>query len=288
MKPAPFRYERPDTLGGALELLERHRDEAKVLAGGQSLLPLMSLRLATPPILVDIGRITELDRIEVGERGVTIGALVRHADAEGSESIAEHAPLVHAAMPLVGHRAIRNRGTVCGSLAHGDPAAEMPAVAVAGDATLIAASTRGEREIPAAEFFRGYLDTALDDDELLIAARFPRQPAGTRSTVVEISRRHGDYALVGLAAQVSVAGGEVSHAALAFLGASDTPVRVPAVESRLIGTNLAAAVIDAAAASVAETLDPPADIHATAAYRRHVAGVLTRRALTQLAGEERA
>jgi carbon-monoxide dehydrogenase medium subunit len=288
MKPPPFRYERPATLEDALALLAEHGDDAKVLAGGQSLLPLMALRLATPPILIDIGRIDGLDAIDVADDGVAIGALVRHAAAEESETLAEHVPLVHAAMPFIGHRAIRNRGTVCGSLAHGDPAAEMPAVALAAGAVMVAASVRGERDIDAADFFRGYLDTALGDDELLVGVRFPVVPAGARSSVTEIARRHGDYALVGLAAQVVVDSGSVTAAALSFLGAADVPVRVEAAESRLIGSELSATVIEQAAATVTAQLDPPADIHATASYRRHIAGVLTRRALTALTAAEAA
>jgi len=283
MKPAPFTYHRPGTLDEALALLAEHGDDAKVLAGGQSLVPLMALRMGRPAHVVDIGAIDGLDQIEVGGDGsVTIGAMVRHEQAKRSPEVAEHAPLITATMPYVAHRAIRSQGTVVGSIAHADPAAEMPAVVIATGATMIARSAGGEREIAADEFFQGYLDTALRADEILVAVRFPAWPDNTAGTTVEVARRHGDYALVGLTTAVTVDDGTITDAALAFFGAASTAVRVSAAEASLVGAAPSAEAFAAAAEIVSAELDPPADIHATTAYRKHLAGVLTRRALTEL------
>ena len=258
-------------------------DDAKILAGGQSLLPVMALRLGTPPHIIDIGGLTELADITVGSDGVTIGATVRHRAAETSDDIARHAPLVAAALPHVGHRAIRTRGTVLGSIAHADPAAEMPAVCLATGATMVARSVDGEREIAAADFFEGYLTTVLHDNEILTHVRFPAWPATAGAAVVEISRRHGDYALVGLACKVDVTEGEIASAALSFLGVSGTPVRVTKAEQSLVGKPPGDTVFATAADIVTATLKPGGDIHATANYRRHIAGVLTRRGLAEAA-----
>ena len=223
MKAPPFRYHRPDTLAEALALLAEHGDDAKVLAGGQSLVPLMAMRMGRPAVVVDIGRVPGLADIEVGADGsCSIGALVRHAAAERSADVASHAPLVHRAMPLIAHRAIRTRGTVVGSIAHADPAAEMPAVAVAVGATMTAASASGERSIAASDFFEGYLQTALRADEILTRVTFPAWPAGAVGSVVEVARRHGDYALVGLVTSIQLDGGRITDAALTFFGAAST------------------------------------------------------------------
>jgi carbon-monoxide dehydrogenase medium subunit len=279
MKNPPFEYHRPADLDEALELLARH-EGAKVIAGGQSLLPLMALRLATPPVLVDIGGVPGLDAITVGDDGgVRIGALVRHATAERSEALAEAAPVVHEAMPYIGHRAIRNRGTVCGSVAHSDPAAEMPAVLLALGGQVVARSAGGERTIPAADFFSGYLDTALADDEIATALQCP--PWGPASTggVVEVARRHGDYALVGLVVALTVEEGTIDEAALAFFGVAGTPVRVARAEEALRGERPSEELFERVADLVRGELDPPGDLHASANHRRHLAGVLTRRGL---------
>jgi len=261
-------------------LLAEHGDDAKVLAGGQSLVPLMALRMSRPGHLVDIGRIVGADRIDVGEDGaVTIGALVRHEQALRSPLIAEHAPLVAAALPHVAHRAIRSRGTVVGSVAHADPAAEMPAVALATGATMIARSATGERAIAAEDFFVGYLESALEPDELLVEMRLPPWPADAAATVFEVARRHGDYALVGVAAKVVTEGDTVVDAALAYFGIGARPVRVPAVEQRLVGRALDPDTVAAAAAIATAELAPGGDIHGSSDYRRHLAGVVTRKAL---------
>jgi carbon-monoxide dehydrogenase medium subunit len=282
MKMPPFRYHRPATVDDAVGLLAEFGSDAKVLAGGQSLVPLLALRLSHPEHLVDIGRVAGLDSIEDGPAGFTIGAAVRHADVELSPTTGRANPLVAAAMPHIGHRAIRNRGTVCGSLAHADPAAELPAVTLATDAELVARSMSGERTIPAAEFFLGYLTSALEETEVLTAVRFPPWPDRTGWSVQEISRRHGDYALVGLAALLGVGDdGRVERAALSFFGAGATPVRIPEAEAVLMGERPEPSSFAEAADVVTKTIDPPGDNHATAAYRAHVAGVLTRRCLAE-------
>jgi aerobic carbon-monoxide dehydrogenase medium subunit len=283
MKNPPFHYHRPETLDEALALLAEHGDDAKVLAGGQSLLPVMALRLGRPEHVVDIGRLAGLDVITSGADGVTIGALVRHAHAERSSEVERHAPLVHAAMPYIGHRAIRSQGTVCGSIAHADPAAEMPAVCLATGATMVAVSHMGRREIAAADFGRGYLSTALEPTEILVEVRFPGWAPTAGGAVIELSRRHGDYALVGLACQVDIAEGRISNAALSFFGVANTAVRVAEAEASLIGSTPGDAAFAVAAAIVTETLRPNSDVHGTANYRCHLAGVLTRRGLAEAA-----
>jgi carbon-monoxide dehydrogenase medium subunit len=285
VKMPAFCYHRPTTVEEAVGLLAQYGSEAKVLAGGQSLVPLLALRLSHPEHLVDIGRIDALSAVDNDPAGFTVGAAVRHADVELSPVTGRAAPLVAAAMPHIGHRAIRNRGTVCGSLAHADPAAELPAVALATDAELVVRSAAGERAIPAADFFLGYLTSALDETELLTAVRFPPWPTSTGGSVAEVSRRHGDYALVGLAAVVGVGdGGRIERAALSFFGAGATPVRVTEAEQVLVGEHPDPALFAEAADVVAKAIEPPGDNHATAAYRAHVAGVLTRRCLAEAAG----
>jgi len=284
VKMPAFCYHRPTTVEEAVGLLGEYGGDAKVLAGGQSLVPLLALRLSHPEHLVDIGRVAGLDAVDDGPGGFTVGAGVRHAAVERSPLTGRAAPLVAAAMPHIGHRAIRNRGTVCGSLAHADPAAELPPVALALDAELLVRSRGGERTIPAADFFLGYLSSSLDETELLTAVRFPPWPPATGWSVQEVSRRHGDYALVGLAALVGVGdGGRVERAALSFFGAGSTPVRVPEAERVLLGERPDAAAFAEAADVVTKAIDPPGDNHATAAYRAHVAGVLTRRCLAEAA-----
>jgi len=283
MKSAPFHYHRPESVDAALALLAEHGDDAKVLAGGQSLLPVMALRLGRPDHIVDIGAIAGLDGITVDPTSgtVTIGALVRHAAAESSPLIAEHAPIVAAAMPHVGHRAIRNRGTVVGSIAHADSAAEMPAVCLAADAEMVIASARATRRVAAADFFQGYFTTALAPHELLLAVEFPARSPSAGQAVVEVSRRHGDYAMVGLACTVDAPDGTIASAALSFFGVAATPVRIPAAETGLVGRSPEGPAFVEAAEAVIDTIETQSDVHATAAYRRHVAGVLTQRGLTE-------
>lgn len=282
MKPAPFTYHRPASVDEALALLAEHGDEAKILAGGQSLLPVMGLRLAAPAHLVDIGRLPGLDGIDTGPDGTRIGALVTHGTAERSDELARHCPLIHQAMPHIGHRAIRTRGTVVGSIAHADPAAEMPAVCLALGATMhLVSDERGERTVAAGDFFEGYLTTALEPDELFTAVSFPVSAPGTGTALFELSRRHGDYALAGLACSITAPAGTVEAVALSFLGVASTPVRVTEAEEALIGRVPDNDAFADAATIVNRILEPTADVHATTAYRKHLAGVLTRRGLAQ-------
>src|SRR6266550_689978 len=277
MKLPRFTYHRPESLEEVLALLAEH-DDVKVLAGGQSLIPLMALRLGAPDHLVDIARLPELADVRNDDGALAVGAGVTHAQAERSEQVEAAAPLLARALPQIGHQAIRSRGTVCGSLAHADPAAELPAVAVASGASVVVRSVRGERVIPAAEFFQGYLSTALEPDELIVEVRFPAFPETAGAAVVELSRRHGDFALVGVAATVDVADGTIAACSLVFFGAGAVPRRVEEAEAALVGAPPVAGRVDEAAAIVSAQLDPPDDIHGSRAYRKHVAGVLTRRA----------
>jgi carbon-monoxide dehydrogenase medium subunit len=240
----------------------------------------MAIRLGHPDNIIDISRIRGLDSIETDSDIVMFGALVTHTQAESSTVAQEKLPLLHKAIPFIGHRAIRNRGTVCGSLAHADPAAELPAVALALDTELIAASTDGARFIAAADFFTGFLSTTLRDDEMLVGARFHVLPAGTATSVQELSRRHGDFALVGLACVLRLStDGLIASAALSFFGVDSTPSRAAEAEQLLTGSYPSQELFDQAAKTVSNELDPPGDAHASSRYRKHVAGVLTKRAL---------
>jgi carbon-monoxide dehydrogenase medium subunit len=268
MKPAPFRYLAPAALDEALELKRAEGDDAKFLAGGQSLVPAMNFRLAQPAALIDLNRLPGLDYVRAEGGGLRIGALARHRDIERDALIARHAPLLAEAAPHVAHPQIRNRGTLCGNLAHADPASEFPAVMLALGARMRARSTRGERWIGASDFFRGVFTTALEPDEMLVEVEVPPPAPRTGTCFLEVARRRGDYALVGAAAVVTLAGdGKVASARVVLCNVGETPVLV--------------AVSDLAAApeQVRRSIDPPSNVHATAAFRRHLAGVLTRRTL---------
>lgn len=279
MKPASFRLLAPRTADEAAGFLAEHGAEAKVLAGGQSLVALMNLRLVSPTHLVDVTRIAALGQVAVDEGGVTVGAAVRQADVEDDIRVGVAVPLLADALPHIAHREIRNAGTVCGSIAHADPAAELPAIALATEATIVARSVRGERAIPAAEFFTGFLTTALEPDELVVSVRFPAAAAWTGTAFLEVAPRHGDYALAGVAAAVTMANGAVGEARIAFVGVDATPVRGIAGERLLAGEEPAAEALVEAGYAAAADLEPVTDVHATAAFRRHLAGVLARRAL---------
>ncbi len=284
MKLPEFEYEAPSTVAEALALLAEHQDEASVLAGGQSLVPLLALRLARPAVLVDINGLHELSGVSRAAGRVTIGALTREYQAEESDDVAEALPLLAAALPLIGHEAIRSRGTIGGSLAHGDPAAELPAVAVALDAEFVVRSQSGERVIPAADWFQGYLSTARNPDEILVEVRFPAAPAGTGAAFEEVARRHGDFAMVGLAASLTLADGAISDARLAFSGVADAPVRASEAEDLLAGQQPSAELFAEAARRATAGLQPPADLHGSSEYRQQVAGALVRRGLAAAAG----
>jgi len=282
MKPPPFKYFAPTTLEEALELIAQHGFDAKALAGGQSLIPTMNFRLAQPGVLVDLNNIPELDYIRPGsEGGVSIGAMTRQRAVEQSQLVAERAPLVHETMPYIAHPQIRNRGTFGGSIAHADPAAELPAIAVARNARLKVSSHSGERWVQANEFFVDLFATALEPEELLVEVALPDMPPRSGYAFEEVSRRHGDYALVGAAAVVTL---DSSHnceqAKLVYFSVGNGPVEAHQAEAVLQGQPLTAEAIQAAAeTAAAEDIDPPGDIHASAAFRRHLAKVLAQRVL---------
>lgn len=286
MKPAAFVFHRAHSLDEALTLLVEHPD-AKALAGGQSLIPAMNFRIACPSALVDLNRVSALSGITAtAGGGLRIGAMTRHLAVERSELVRAHAPLLFEAMPHVAHAQIRSRGTLGGSLAHADPSAELPAVMVALGARFLLQSRDGDRWVEAADFFVGLFATALRAGELLTAVEIPARAARSGSSFLEVARRHGDYALAGVAVEVSLdAAGLFTGARLALLSVGDGPVLVAAGAS-LVGQASTTETILAAADSVRAELDPPTDIHADAAYRRQLAAVLTRRAL--LAAVDRA
>jgi carbon-monoxide dehydrogenase medium subunit len=282
MKPAPFAYFAPATVDEALALLARHGGDAKPLAGGQSLIPAMNFRLARPAVLVDLNRIGELAYVRA-DSGVSIGAMTRQRAVERSDVVARSAPLLAEAMPSIAHPQIRNRGTVGGSIAHADPSAELPAVMLALEARFRAKSATGERSIPVGEFFKGMLETALEPGELLVEIAVPPLPARSGTAFLEMARRHGDYALVGVAAVVTLdPRGRCKTARLSMLSVGDGPVRATEAEKVLAGQTPSEELLRAAAdAAATRDVDPPSDIHASAAYRRQLVAVLTRRALAR-------
>jgi aerobic carbon-monoxide dehydrogenase medium subunit len=281
MKPAPFDYHRPASLRETFDLLERYGDDGRVLAGGQSLVPALNMRLATPRAVIDINRLPGLDAIRLAPEGLVIGALARHEAVERSPLVREHAPLLAMAMPHVGHEAIRTRGTVGGSLALADPAAELPACAVALDATIRVEGRRGRRDVAAAAFFHGIYTTALGPGELVIEVVIPPAP-GWRSAFQELARRHGDFALAGLAARARVESGAIGEARFVFFGVGSAPLRARRAESAVAGRRVDSEAIVAAQRALAAELDPPGDVHGSPALRRHLAGVLLSRVTTRL------
>jgi len=283
MKLPPFDYEAPRTVSEAVELLAEHRDQASVLAGGQSLIPLLALRLARPEVLIDINGIDELSGVSATDGWVAIGAMTREYVAEESGTVADALPLLAAAVPLIGHEAIRSRGTIGGSLAHADPAAELPAVARALDAEFVVRGQAGERVVPAAQWFEGYLMTSRRPDEILLEVRFPAAGPGTGVSFQEVARRHGDFAIVGLASSLVLSDGVISDARLAFVGLSDVPVRAAAAEDLLAGETPSAELFDEAARRATADVDPPDDLHGSSDYRKKVAAALVRRGLREAA-----
>lgn len=280
MKPAPFIFHRATSLDSALALLHEHPD-AKPLAGGQSLIPAMNFRVACPSALVDLNAVRELSGITATPAGgLRIGAMTRHAEVERSELVRTHAPLLHEAMPHVAHPQIRSRGTFGGALAHADPCAELPAVMLALGARFLLQSRSGERWVNVNEFFTGLFATALLPGELLTAVELSPRPAHSGTAFLEMARRRGDYALVGVAARVALdQTGRFEMARVALLSVGDCPI-LAAAGAELVGQEATPDVILAASESVRAELDPPTDIHADAVYRRQLAAVLTRRALT--------
>jgi aerobic carbon-monoxide dehydrogenase medium subunit len=281
MKPASFEYFRPRSLDQALSLLAEHGGDAKPLAGGQSLIPAMNFRLATPSVLVDLNGLSELNYIKDDSGDVRIGGMARQRAVERSRLVAERVPLIAETMPHIAHPAIRNRGTVGGSLAHADPAAELPAVMLALKARLIVSSTSGPREVPAEEFFVGLFSTAVHPGELLTEIRIPPRLTRSGFAFQEVSRRHGDFALVGAAAVVQLdETGRCGEARIALLSVGDRPMLAGHAAKALTGQLPSAESIRAAAdAAATRDIDPSSDIHASARYRRQLANVLTRRVL---------
>lgn len=281
MKASAFAYARATSVENALELLADQGDRAKVLSGGQSLMPAMNLRLISPDLVVDIGGLAELRGIAVKAGILTIGALTRHVDLLKSTEIATHAPLVADAVAHVAHPAIRNRGTIGGSLAHADPASELPACMVALSATIIVRGPGGERRIAAAEFFTGIYETALSPQELLVAVELPVAPKGSSHFFHEFARRHGDYAIVGLAAQAVVHDGGFADLRLGFFAVGDRPLLARAA-GKLINATVTPALLSDALSDLADELDPQEDHQATPAMRRHLAKVLLTRCVAAL------
>ena len=279
MKLPPFDYVCPPSIAEAVALLAALDGEAKLLAGGQSLVPMLAFRVAAPALLVDLRKIAELRQIKITDDGVTLGAMVRWRDILDNERLRRAHPLLVAAVEHVAHYQIRNRGTVGGSLAHADPAAELPGIAVTCEAKIAATGPAGERVIAAADFFQGPLTTALQPDELITEIRFPAWPAHRRFGFAEFARRRGDFALAGAALFYDEDGGKAANAHVGAIGVADRPLRLAAVEQVLNGTKIDDAVIAKAEAAAAAAVDPADDIHATAVYRKALIGVMIERAL---------
>ena len=285
MKPAPFDYHRPATLEEALALLERYAGDAKVLAGGQSLIPLMNMRLARPAALIDLERIDGLAGLRFDGDRLHVGAMTRHMEVERSAAVRERIGLLSAALPYVGHLAIRSRGTFGGSLAHADPAAELPALATLFDAAFTLAGTAGTREVPWNEFFVTYLTSCLEPDEILTGITLALAPPQAGWSFHEIARRHGDFALAGCAALVELEAGSdtIAGARVALFGVDATPIRLLAAEPQLAGRRPADAAIDDIASDAAKRLEPPTDVHGSSAFRRDIARRLIARGIREAA-----
>jgi len=287
MKPPKFTYHAPRTVEEALQLLAEHSTDAKILAGGQSLLPVMAMRLAAPAHLIDINRLEELSGVEVDEDGVTVQALARHAHVEAHEGVRRRVPILAEALRWVAHPAIRNRGTTVGSLTHADPSAEMPAMLALLGGSVVARSTEGERVLPAEEFFVGPMESALRYDELALAARFPAPPTRSGACFDEIARRHGDYAMCGTGTMVTLNdAGRVESLTMSFVSVGDVP-EVYDLSPLVAGAAADEVDLTAVGERAAEMIDPPADLHATADFRRHLATVLARRTTRTALGRAR-
>ena len=280
MKPAPFEYVAPENVQEALSLLEEHGDLGKILAGGQSLGPLLNMRLASPEVIIDINRLRELSYVRQQDDHLEIGALARQRILERSKVIPQRWPLLCEAAPHIGHPTLRNRGTICGSIAHADPAAELPVVATALSAELRVLGPEGERTTRPDEFFTSYMSTSLEPDELLAAVRFPPPQPRTGQAWFEMARRHGDFALVGVAAVLTLdEDGVCSAARLVYSGVASVPFDAQEAAESLVGESPTEESLATAAERAATLSEPGSDVHASAEYRRHLVRVLTRRAL---------
>ena len=283
MKPAPFKYYAPQSVPEVLDLLNEYGYDAKVLAGGQSLVPMMNFRLVQPAVIVDINKTPELSYIEPHDKGVHLGAMVRHSQAEKDPLIKEHAPLIHETMPQIATVQIRNRGTIGGSLAHADSSAELVVVTTALEAKFKIQNQKGERLVPAAEFFVGLLTTSMEPEDLLLEVQIPTLPAHSGWSLKEVARRPHDFALMGVAVILTLDKKErCTEARMVYLSAGDGPISAPESAKLLVGNEITPELITAAAEkAAADEIDPGSDIHATAEFRRHLANVLTRRALEE-------
>jgi aerobic carbon-monoxide dehydrogenase medium subunit len=284
VKPAPFEYHRPGSVREAVQLLDGYEGMARVLAGGQSLVPMLHMRLMRPAVIIDINRIPGLDQVAAAGAGTRLGALVRYSAIEHSPVIGERLPLLKTATRHIGDRQVRNRGTIGGSLSQADPTGEMPLVALALNATVHAVSVRGPRQIPVDEFLRGSYETSLEFDELVTEVVFP--PAPQVCTLSEVTRKHNDFAVLGVAATGSpLSGGSWSGIRLALSGVAEHAVLVTRASALLEGAELAEDEIAAAADACQEVIDPPDDVRASAEYRRHLVGVHVRRVLRRMRDE---
>ena len=281
MKPARFDYHAPQSLDEAISLLSQHGDDAKVLAGGQSLMPLMAMRLARPPVVVDINRISPLEHVTPSDGGgLNIGALTRQRAVELSDVVSQRFPMLSAMVPHIGHFQIRNRGTVGGSIAHADPSAEWPAFAIASDAQIVLQSSAGSREVAAGDFFITYFTTSVEPGEMVTEVRLPGSGDGWGWGFEEVCRRHGDFAMTGAMTRVHLdANGACDDSRVVIFGVGGTPVRIESAEEVLRGSNGEMSSLEQVAAAVSDALDPDSDIHASALYRKEVSGVMARRAL---------
>jgi len=287
MKAAPFDYVRANTLAEVFQLWREAGPEARLLAGGQSLLAALAFRLSEPSVLIDISRVADLAGISLKDEALRVSALTTHAELGANALVRHHAPLLAEAVPLIAHPAIRNRGTLGGSLAYADPAAELPACCVALDATIVARSETGERRIAAEAFFLGLYATALEANELIAAVEFPRRKSGERTTILELARRAGDYAMAGIVARAAIEGSRLADPRIVLFGVGEVPVMASGAMAALAGRPAEAASIPAAQAALARELDPPADLNGGADMKRHLAQVLLARAIERLvAGAE--
>jgi aerobic carbon-monoxide dehydrogenase medium subunit len=284
MKPAPFTYERPQSMAAVLSLLAEKNSDTKILAGGQSLVPMMNFRLAKPERLIDVNRLPGLDYIRLDGQEIAIGALARHADVKSSALVSKHVPLMHAAYEWIAHAAVRNRGTLCGNLCHCDPASEMPAVMLACGATMVIQSKSQTRKVAAADFFLGLYETAVKPDEMLVEVRVPIATPGQSFGFEEVSMRKGDYAWVVITCLATVSAGNFTQVAISAAGIGSRAVRLPKVEQAINGKPATRATCDQAGAIAYDSVDPFGDVANSAQYRRDLVRALVSRTLAQAAG----
>ncbi len=283
MKPAPFEYLAPESLSSALEIIAEYGEEAKLLAGGQSLIPAMNFRLAQPTLLVDLNKLSDLSYVKYADSGeLLIGSMTRHRQLEYDPLVQNHSPLIHATMPNIAHAQIRNRGTIGGSLAHADPAAELPVLLVALDGRVRIKSSSGERWVNSGDFFQGIFATALFANEIIVEISIPKMPNGTGTSFVEFSRRKGDYALLGVAVLVTLDANDICRQArIVYLNAGESPVKAQGAASLLLNEQRSDELLNTVAVGVEKELSLTGNIHASVPYLRHLSRVLTIRALNQ-------